>query len=436
MATYKVIQDIEAEDKLLGPLTLRQFIYAAVAVLCFYLSFLVISKGAGFFAAVFLPVGFISGFFAWPWSRDQPTEIWALAKIRFMLKPRKRIWDQSGAKELVSVTAPKKIEMVYTNGLSQDEVESRLKALADMIDSRGWATKNVNINLFNAQTETTQPSDRLIQASTLPTVVEANVDIRPDDDILEETNPVARQFDSMIAASTKQHREEILEHLSAPAQPKPMPGVGQNQPNNYWFLNQPGTTTQVPQDAVTFNTQVVTPGVVAGTRQQAATAVPQSSEVEQVTPADEQALIEKLHQQDVLEHSVNPYGHYHIVQPLSAQAQTQTAQGQPVTGQTSAATPTPAIQNSQAFGQPAYPPSAGVPQQPYYQGQPGQQQPVQTGTYTQIPEPSQTGAQQVTPVPNPAILQLASNDDLDVATIAREANKRKELQDEVVISLH
>jgi hypothetical protein len=324
---------------------------------------------------------------------------------------------------------------VYTNGLSQDEVESRLKALADMIDSRGWATKNVNINLFNAQTGTAQPSDRLIQASTLPTVVEANVDIRPGDDILEETNPVARQFDSMIAASTKQHREEILEHLSMPAQPKPMPGASQNQPNNYWFLNQPSATTQVPQDAVTFNTQVVTPGVVAGTVPQATATISPPSEVGQVTPADEQALIEKLHQQDILEHSVNPYGHYHIVQPLSARAQTQTAPGRPVSGQASAATPTQTIQNPQTFGQPAYQSNVGTPQS-YFQGQPGQQQPAQTDAYAQIPEPSQTGAQQVTPVPNPAILQLASNDDLDVATIAREANKRKELQDEVVISLH
>ncbi|MGH7158305.1 MAG: PrgI family mobile element protein [Candidatus Saccharimonadales bacterium] len=33
MATYKVIQDIEAEDKILGPLTLRQFIYAGVAAI-------------------------------------------------------------------------------------------------------------------------------------------------------------------------------------------------------------------------------------------------------------------------------------------------------------------------------------------------------------------------------------------------------------------
>jgi hypothetical protein len=32
MATYKVIQDIEAEDKLVGPLSLKQFIFALIAI--------------------------------------------------------------------------------------------------------------------------------------------------------------------------------------------------------------------------------------------------------------------------------------------------------------------------------------------------------------------------------------------------------------------
>src|SRR5947209_164958 len=109
MATYKVIQDIEAEDKLVGPLSFRQFVYAGIAAICFYLSFLVITKHAAYIAIVFVPIGAFSGFFAFPWGRDQPTEIWALAKIRFLLKPRRRIWDQSGIKELVTITAPKKI---------------------------------------------------------------------------------------------------------------------------------------------------------------------------------------------------------------------------------------------------------------------------------------------------------------------------------------
>lgn len=63
MATYKVIQDIEAEDKLVGPLTLRQFIYAAIAAVCAYISFLGVSKGAYFILVIFGPIMLIAGFF-------------------------------------------------------------------------------------------------------------------------------------------------------------------------------------------------------------------------------------------------------------------------------------------------------------------------------------------------------------------------------------
>src|SRR6478609_6736928 len=101
MATYKVIQDIEAEDKLVGPLTLRQFIYAGVAAVCLYLCFVAYTKHVIFLVGIFLPIAAVGTFFAFPWKGEQPTEIWALARLRFMLKPRVRIWDQSNVKDLV-----------------------------------------------------------------------------------------------------------------------------------------------------------------------------------------------------------------------------------------------------------------------------------------------------------------------------------------------
>src|SRR3569623_2019391 len=120
MATYKMIQDIEAEDKILGPLSLRQFIYALISAICLYISFICLTKHVAFLLILFLPPALFTGFFAFPFGQDHPTEVWALAKIRFMFKPRRRIWDQSGVKELVTVTVPKKIERVLTNGLSED----------------------------------------------------------------------------------------------------------------------------------------------------------------------------------------------------------------------------------------------------------------------------------------------------------------------------
>src|SRR5579872_7330594 len=110
MASYKLIQDIEAEDHIIGPLTLRQFIFALIAAFCVYLSIVAIEKKAVVLVLFFGPFSLIFSFFAFPWRRDQPTEIWALARLRFMFIPRRRLWDQTGVKQLVKITVPKKLE--------------------------------------------------------------------------------------------------------------------------------------------------------------------------------------------------------------------------------------------------------------------------------------------------------------------------------------
>ena len=216
MATYKVIQDIEAEDHILGPLTLKQFIYGLVCVFFLYISFVSLTKHLDWLLIFFLPPAGIVGFLAFPFVRDQPTEIWVLAKIRFLFMPRKRIWDQNGIKDPLTITAPKKIEHSYTNGLSQTEVKSRLKTLADIIDSRGWAMKNVNPNTLSTISliKPEEDSDRLISPMDIPQPVPDN-DIAPTDDIMDDlNNPVAHQFSQMINASTKLHKEQLIQSLN------------------------------------------------------------------------------------------------------------------------------------------------------------------------------------------------------------------------------
>ena len=238
MATYKVIQDIEAEDKLVGPLSFRQFVYFLIAAFFGYLCFISVAKGVPFLLAIFLPPALFCLFFAWPWTPDQPTEIWALAKIRFYFKPRKRIWDQSGIKELVTITVPKRVERNYTDGLSQVEVRSRLSALASTIDSRGWAVKNAYVNMSPTVVQPTT-SDRLIDFSGMPQQV-SNVDIRADDDILDaDNNPAASQMTAMIDASTKAHRQSIISRMQAQGATTPSP-----EPAPAWFTNSYGQGQQ------------------------------------------------------------------------------------------------------------------------------------------------------------------------------------------------
>lgn len=242
MATYKLIQDIEAEDHILGPLTLRQFIFGLIGAFLWYLSFIVFVKHVYFGLIITLPPALFATFFAIPFGRDQPTEVWALAKLRFLFKPRRRIWDQSGIKELVTITVPKKVERILTKGFSQSEVESRLKALANTLDTRGWAVKNINANAYAPANRFGQSnSDRLIDIGVAPEEV-PGYDAQASDDILDVTSsPVAQQFQTMINQSTKAHRQHIVDEMN---EVKPA-GQSQAQPAG-WFMSSPPVPAQAP----------------------------------------------------------------------------------------------------------------------------------------------------------------------------------------------
>ena len=209
MATYKVIQDIEAEDKFVGPLTLKQFMFAMGGMFFGYLSFFAATRGMFFLLIFFLPPTLLGLFLAVPWSKDQPTELWVLAKLRFHFKSKKKVWDQSGLQDLVTVTAPKKIEKALTKDLTQSEVKSRLKALADTIDSRGWAVKNSTFS--DSHQDTT--SDRLISPSNLPSNV-PDTDLASIPDVLDEENgAMPTNIEHLIETKEEERRAQIIEKM-------------------------------------------------------------------------------------------------------------------------------------------------------------------------------------------------------------------------------
>ncbi|HSX36634.1 MAG TPA: PrgI family protein [Patescibacteria group bacterium] len=369
MATYKLIQDIEAEDHILGPLTLRQFIYSLVAAFCLYVSFIGLTKHVLPLIAMFLPVALFAGFFAFPFGKDQPTEVWALAKIRFFFKPRRRIWDQSGVKELVTITVPKRVEVLRSDGLSQTEVKSRLRALADTIDSRGWAIKNVNINMYGqASPVASGSSDRLIDISSMPRLV-PDYDVQASDDMLDEqSNPVAQQFAQMITSSSQTHRKKLIDKLNnVRLQEGQNQAAGSGAPADYWFLNQPGTPQDAPPGSAVFTqSQVVQPG--------------SDDTAPSAVTAEEAALVARMKQQNDSQPVYN--SHLRTIKPLGAT------------------------------------PKAGNREQ------------VTESRKSQEPEAKK---------PDAAILELANNNDFNVSTLARQAQKAKNPkeppEDEITISL-
>lgn len=247
MATYKVLQDIEAEDKFLGPLTLKQFIFASVAAVSIWLVIFFLSKDLWVLTLPLYPTIIIMGFLAFPWGRDQPTEIWLLAKIKYYFKPRKRVWDQTGIQQLVKITAPQKVNQFVSDNLSQTEVRSRLKALADTIDTRGWAIKN-SIGPTSYDPVTVPSSDRLVAAENiLPKVLGDDSGV---DDIFDPSN--MHKLDSQIEKSSIEYKENIKENLADIQDAK---STGKDLNDNFWFLNQPQNNSGLGS----FTTQTVAP---------------------------------------------------------------------------------------------------------------------------------------------------------------------------------
>lgn len=207
MGSYKLIQDIEAEDHILGPLSLKQFIFFLVCAFCLYFVFLGATKKIWILLPIFIPPALVSGFFAFPFGRDQPTEVWALAKFRFLFKPRKRIWNQDGMKDMVTINAPKKVEKQLTKDLNQTEVQSRLKALANTLDTRGWAVKH-------AEQDENLQAGRLLNLETSTDYTDL-VEGSTEDVFDEENSPLANHFGEMLNQQSTAKREALVATLQS-----------------------------------------------------------------------------------------------------------------------------------------------------------------------------------------------------------------------------
>lgn len=191
MAVYKVPQDVEAEDKLLGPLSFRQFIYLMIAAGAVFVGFFLF-QASPFLVIIPLPIVFFFGALALPLRKDQPMETYLLAVVRFYLKPKKRLWNPDGTINYVEITAPKVVERKLTKDFSQEVAEERLDYLSRIMDSRGWASKGVD------------------KTSLAPAV---QAEAASTSDIMDDHTDLAKSFDQLIIKKNQEHRQAALQKM-------------------------------------------------------------------------------------------------------------------------------------------------------------------------------------------------------------------------------
>ena len=104
MGQYKVPQNVESEDKIVGPLSLKQLIYVLIGLAIIGLAWFTIADPTGnyilfaiialFVGGPFLALGFLN-------REEQSFENYLVAWIRFVAIPRKRIWIKQSVEDIV-----------------------------------------------------------------------------------------------------------------------------------------------------------------------------------------------------------------------------------------------------------------------------------------------------------------------------------------------
>jgi len=250
MATYKVPQDVEAEDKLIAFLSMKQFIFVIIMIASLWMCW-VLAQVNILLGLLPLPIAIVTGVLGLYQRKDQPVEVFLASWLRFRFKPRTRKWDQEGLEERVIITAPKVLEHQYTKGYSQEQVSSHLSQLSSMLDSRGWASKHsVDLN----QSQRLFSMQELQQYKKPATPIEAEEDAVADQfDESDPRNRTVQEVSREFKGTAKKQREHTLEVIEKARSESNRPSA----PTPHRIA--PSHKSEIPRTQVTANSQQIEP---------------------------------------------------------------------------------------------------------------------------------------------------------------------------------
>ena len=236
MATYKVPQDVEAEDRLLGPFTFRQFVYLLIAAIAGALA-AALFQIFPLLAILPLPVIIFFLILALPLKKDQPMETYLAAIVSFYIKPNKRFWRPGQGETTIQITAPKIVEKSRTRDISEEEASHRLSFLSNLVDSEGYAIRgNHNGNFtenFIADTEDVNDFMDDSQNQNLINLMQKEKVARHAE-IINQMKAAINNTENAIGPATISSHQATLgsnpftQNQSTPNQPTPNPST-QNQ---------------------------------------------------------------------------------------------------------------------------------------------------------------------------------------------------------------
>jgi len=235
MGQYKVPQNVEAEDKIIGPLTLKQFIYCIIGVGWALLCFLLFRAFIPLMIVVGAPVTIIFMLLGLYQRDGQNFEQYLVALVGFFSQSRKRLWTKEPIVESFKIEPVKAAaEQSQRNPV---EVRSQLDKLATLVDARGWAEQHDDQGVLQAD-QILAPrgdNDRLIMPQA-PKGESSITQADGENDVLDlENSPLAQNLSALIDQAASEVKTEAIESMNAPgvAVPKvavPAPSVSVTTP--------------------------------------------------------------------------------------------------------------------------------------------------------------------------------------------------------------
>jgi hypothetical protein len=207
MGQYKVPQNVEAEDKILGPLTFRQFIYALMGFGWGLICFAVFRKLPALMVVIGFPPTMLFFLLAFYTRDGQNFEQLLIAMIGFFAAPHKRLWVKEDVAETFHVEPTKHAAEITQRNPA--EVLSELEKLANLIDSRGWnRPPEPEANLI---LPSTQAQERIVAPPPAPHAPD-----EPKTDMLDlQKSPLAQNLAQLLAEAAEDVREEALQQMNS-----------------------------------------------------------------------------------------------------------------------------------------------------------------------------------------------------------------------------
>lgn len=133
---FKVPQNIDLEDRIVGPLTLIQFLYLIGGGLLVYVLYQAIGLSSlAAFLILAIPLAALALSLAFLKIQDRPLSHFILAGLTFLGRPKLRLWQRTG-EEYAVFTEPPAVKKEATNIEKKSLGKSELEMLAQTLDTQ------------------------------------------------------------------------------------------------------------------------------------------------------------------------------------------------------------------------------------------------------------------------------------------------------------